>query len=288
MDVHARVANTALDAEIARVAARQHGVVSLSQLEKIGVHRQGRTTRLRAGRLHRVHREVFAVGHRGLSKAGRWMAAVLACGPGAVLSHTSAGELWGMIRPRRPPSRAAVDAAVHITVTSESGRRRRGIVVHRSRTLSAADVTDRHGIPVTTPSRTLADLRRTLPPKAFAAALREAEFLRLPIDPALEPDGTRSEMEAAFLTICRRHRLPLPEVNVRMGEFDVDFLWPERLLVVEVDGWEAHQGRSAFETDRARDLKLKLLGYDVVRFTWRRLTGDQAGVAGALRELLRK
>jgi Protein of unknown function (DUF559) len=216
------------------------------------------------------------------------MAAVLACRPDAVLSHTSAGELWGMIRLRRPPSPAAVDAVVHVTVTSEAGRRRGGIVIHRSRTLTGADVTVRRAIPVTTPSRTLVDLRRTLPPKRFAAALREAEFLKLPIHPDLEPDGTRSEMEAAFLGICHRHRVPLPVVNVRIDEFDVDFLWPERRLVVEVDGWQAHQGRFAFEVDRARDLKLKLLRYDVVRFTWRQLTDDPAGVASALRELLRK
>jgi very-short-patch-repair endonuclease len=80
----------------------------------------------------------------------------------------------------------------------------------------------------------------------------------------------------------------MPKVNVRMGEFDVDFLWPERRLAVEVDGWDTHRTRSAFESDRARDLKLKLIGYDVVRFTWRQLTDDPSGVAAALRELLRK
>jgi len=122
----------------------------------------------------------------------------------------------------------------------------------------------------------------------FAAALRQAEFLELPVDPDLGPDETRSDMEAIFLALCRRHRLPKPEVNVRIGEFDVDFLWPERRLAVEVDGWDAHRTRSAFEEDRARDLKLKLLGYEGVRFTWRQLTEDSAAVASALRELLRK
>jgi very-short-patch-repair endonuclease len=224
-----------------------------------------------------------------LSKAGGWMAAVLACGPDAVLSHSSAGELWGMIRSRRPPSPAGVDVEVHITVPTEAGRRRRrGIVVHRSRTLSAAQIAKRFDIPVTTPSRTLTDLRRTLPPKRFAAALREAEFLKLPIEADLDPDGTRSDMEADFLALCRRHRLPKPEVNVRIGAFDVDFLWRDRRLAVEVDGWETHQTRSAFEDDRARDLKLKLLGYEVIRFTWRQLVDGPAGVAVALRELLRK
>lgn len=216
------------------------------------------------------------------------MAAVLACGPGAVLSHTSAAELWGMLRPRRPPSPAAVDRDVHVTLRGETGRRRPGIVIHRSRTLTPALVTERHRIPVTAPTRTLADLRRALPPKLFAAARREAEFLKLPIDPDLKPDGTRSEMERVFLGICRRHRIARPQANVRIGGFDVDFLWPERRLAVEVDGWTTHQTRFAFEEDRARDLKLRLLGYEVVRFTWRQLAEDAAAVAAALRELLRK
>ena len=146
----------------------------------------------------------------------------------------------------------------------------------------------RHGIPVTTPSRTLSDLHRLLPQPQFAAALRQAEFLRLPIHASLQPDGTRSELEANFLALCRRHRLQSPKVNVEIGPFTVDFLWPGARLVVEVDGWEAHGTRSAFEADRDRDTRLKLLGYEVVRFTWRQLTDDPAGVAGALRELLRK
>jgi very-short-patch-repair endonuclease len=217
------------------------------------------------------------------------MAAVLACGDGAVLSHTSAGELWGMLRARRPPSPAAVEVEVHVTVATEAGRRARaGITVHRSRTLDAGQTTRRHNIPVTTPSRTLTDLRRILSQQQFAAALREAEFLKLPIEQSLEPDHTRSELETRFLALCRRHRLPKPEVNILAGPFTVDFLWPERGLVVEVDGWDSHGTRSAFEADRERDTQLKLLGYDVVRFTWRQLTDDPTGAAGALCELLRK
>jgi very-short-patch-repair endonuclease len=220
------------------------------------------------------------------------MAAVLACGPGAALSHVSAGWLWGMLRNDRRPSADPLDdqpdgGISHVTVPGE-GRRRFGIKVHRSTTLHPSQVTRRLGIPVTTPSRTLADLRRSLPPKRFAAARREAEFLGLPIDADLEPDGTRSDMEAVFLALCRRHRLPEPEVNARIGQYDVDFLWPERRLAVEVDGWDTHRTRSAFEEDRAGDLKLKLLGYEVVRFTWRQLTEDPAAIASAVRELLRK
>ena len=176
------------------------------------------------------------------------MAAVLACGEGAVLSHASAGELWGMLRSRRPPSPAAADLDPHVTIPSEAGRRRPGIVTHRSRTLTPTHVTIRLNIPVTTPSRTLLDLRRTLPAKRFAAALREAEFLGLPIDQDFDPDGTRSELESRFLGLCRRHRLPKPEVNVGVGPFIVDFLWPDQALIVEVDGhgaWRALADRPA-------------------------------------------
>jgi very-short-patch-repair endonuclease len=214
------------------------------------------------------------------------MAAVLASGPGVVLSHESAGYLWGMLRSRRP-SPAGLGEPSHVIVPGNA-RRRPGIVIHRSRTLTESQTTRHRGIPVTTTSRTLADLRRTLPRKQFAAALRQAEFLRLPVDPGLDPDGTRSDMEADFLAICRRHRLPKPEVNFRIDAFDVDFVWPDRRLAVEVDGWDTHRTRTSFEEDRARDVKLTLLGYDVIRFTWHQLTDAPGEVAAALRELLRK
>lgn len=211
------------------------------------------------------------------------MAAVLACGPGATLSHRSAGALWGMLRSSASPG------PTHITVVGKAGRRpRRGIVVHRSRTLTPERTTQRLGITVTTPSRTLADLRRTLPREQFAAALRQAEFLRLPLDGGLEPDRTRSELEARFLALSRRHRLPKPEVNVRVGPHTVDFLWRDRRLIVEVDGYRAHGTGSAFESDRARDVELRLLGYEVVRFTWRQLNDHPREVTGALRKLLRE
>jgi very-short-patch-repair endonuclease len=162
------------------------------------------------------------------------------------------------------------------------------MVVHRTRTLVSGHVTHRLAIPVTTPSRTLTDLRSLLPQPQFEAALRQAEFLGLPIVFPMEPDHTRSELEARFLALRRRHRLPQPAVNARIAGFVVDFAWPDCRLVVEVDGWGSHGTRSAFEHDRARDLHLTLLGHEVVRFTWRQLSEDPAGVAAALRELLRK
>lgn len=147
------------------------------------------------------------------------MAAVLACGEGAVLSHT----------------------------------------------LIARDCTIRDGIPVTTPSRTLADLRGLLSAAGFGAVVREAEFRRLPIEGAPDASRTRSELEALFIAVVRRHRLPVPEANGKVGGYEVDFLWRAERLIVEVDGWEAHRTRSAFEEDRVRDAHLMALGFDVLR-----------------------
>jgi len=134
----------------------------------------------------------------------------------------------------------------------------------------------------------LGDLRRTIPQPQFAAALRRAEVLGLPLDAGLEPDHTRSELERRFLALCRRHRLPQPVVNARVGPFVVDFLWPGPALIAEVDGFRAHGGREAFESERARDAELKLMGYEVVRFTWRQLTEAPAQVATTLCKLLRR
>jgi very-short-patch-repair endonuclease len=282
--VHAKSSNAARDTGIARIAARQYGVISVDQLESLGIHRQGRATRIRAGLLHRIHRGVFAVGHPGLSTEGRWLAAVLACGPDAVLSHVSAARLWRLLPQPRARNGESLPP-VHVTVTRD-GRNRPGIRVHRSRTLDPSQTTRSEGIPVTTPSRTLTDLRRTLPQPQFAAALRQAEFLRLPIEDVPELDRTRSELEARFLGLCRRHRLPKPEVNSRIGPFVVDFAWPGRRLIVELDGYRAHGTRSAFEEDRERDLRLRRQGYEVVRLTWRQLADHRGAIASTLRRLL--
>jgi very-short-patch-repair endonuclease len=122
----------------------------------------------------------------------------------------------------------------------------------------------------------------------FEAVLREAEYLHLPIGPAFRPDRTRSELEARFLSLIRRNGLSQPEVNVRVDRYTVDFLWRTERLIVELDGWESHRSRSAFEQDRARDNRLKLLGYGVLRFTWRQIDEDGAGVARVMHGLLRR
>jgi very-short-patch-repair endonuclease len=263
-------------------------VITTEQLLAVGIASGSITDRVTAGRLHRIHRGVYAVGHPQLSTEGRWMSAVLACGQGAVLSHRSAAELWG-IRHRRvrgPDSRES--GPIDVSVPGTAGRRRRdGIALRRSSTLSTDECTRRVGIPVTTPQRTLTDLRRVIPEPEFAAALREAEFLRLPIGDPIAVDRARTELESRFLSLCRRHRIPKPAANATVDRFEVDFLWRKQRLIVEVDGWESHRTRSAFEEDRVRDARLKVHGYEVLRFTWRQVTSDPVGVARTLRILLR-
>ena len=282
------VAKGGRDVAIARLAAHQHGVLSVQQLKGLGLSTSAIGDRVTAGRLHRIHRGVYAVGHDALSNEGSWMAAVLACGDGAVLSHGDAAALWRMLRPHRAPAAGGRgEHSVDVTVPSGNGRARRpGIRVHRSSFLSTADLTCHNGIPVTKPARTLRDLRRVLPARQFAAAVRQAEFLRLSIGDAASSDRTRSELEARFLALLRRHRLPQPVVNVEVATYIVDFLWPIERLIAELDGWEAHGTRSAFEADRSRDAHLKVLGYEVVRFTWRQIESDSATVAATIRALL--
>jgi very-short-patch-repair endonuclease len=279
------------DAFISRLAGRQHGVVSVEQLHDGGLSKSGIHRRVRAHRLHRLHRGVYAVGHTRLSERGSWMAAVLACGDEAVLSHLSAAELWGIRRRVRRLPETGVrgeGADVHVTVPSTAGiRTRDGIVLHRSSTLIARFCTRCDGIPVTTPTRTLDDARPLLSQAQFAAALREAEFLRLPIEYRFDSDRARTELEQTMLALCRRHGLPRPAVNVRLDRYEVDFLWQDKRLIVEVDGWEAHRSRSAFEEDRARDVRLAALGFQVLRFTWRQLIHERASVARTIRGLLK-
>jgi very-short-patch-repair endonuclease len=207
---------------------------------------------------------------------------------GAAISHRSAAVLWGLL-----PS---VGEAVDVSIPGYGGRSNRpGIRVHRSASLRSEEVTLNRGIPVTKPTRTIADLRRTVSArrrrgvvsaKELRRATRQAEVLGLSLDPGLDSDRTRSELERDFLRLCRRHRLPEPEVNVGIGGLLVDFVWHGRRLVVETDGYRYHRGRRAFENDRDRDLRLRALGYDVVRFTDRQVTAEPKRVVTILRSAL--
>ena len=261
--------------EVAEIAGRQHGVISSAQLAEAGVSADMLKRALANGRLHRVHHGVFAVGHVPTTKHARWMAAVLACGPGAVLSHRSAAALWRI--------REAETARTEVTIAPGSGRRRPGIVIHRS-PLPPEHMTTRDGIPATTPDRTLIDLSRQIHPDELARALRETFHRRLITLPSLQraldhrPSrpltrqiqafaDTRSHLEDDFMRLLDRHGIPRPLTQQRVETYVVDFLWPEDRLVVETDGWESHGTRMAFERDRAQTNALQLAGYTVLRLT---------------------
>jgi very-short-patch-repair endonuclease len=269
------------DQVIAKIAAKQHGVISTGQLVSVGLSRAAIAKRTQACRLHNLHRGVYAVGHFRLDFEGRCMAAVLALGEGAAVSHVSAAAVWGMLKPHTGP--------IHLTVPGNGGRKkRRGIAIHRSHSLIAGSTTRRHGIAVTKPARTLKDLHRTVSKPVYQRAIRRALDLRLISSAQLKSEEglTRSELERLFRRLCRRHRLAQPEVNARVGRYEVDFIWRDRNLIVETDGFRHHGDRTAFERDRARDAHLQSLGFRVLRFTHRQLTDDRSAVVAALRSLL--
>jgi hypothetical protein len=275
---------TPADRRLADLAARQYGVVSGAQLRGLGWDRWAVRRRVEAGRLHRLYRGVYAVGHTIVPPRGRWLAAVLACGDGAVLSYRSAAAHWGI--------RATAAARVDVTVAHTSGVRSSArIVVHRSRRPIEQVVRD--GIPVTTAARTLADLATALPRRDLEKACEAAEALALSVE--IDPDHpgarrlreamgrdltttTRSPLEDDFLVLCDRYEIPRPLVNTIVEGFLVDFCWPEHRLIVETDG-RRHRTRAAFERDRARDALLTAVGWRVMRFTTRQVRGDPVTVA---------
>jgi len=262
---------------VARVAEEQYGVVSLRQLIAAGITRNGVSKRVRKGQLQRLHQGVYAVGHRPVSRRGFWMAAVLACGEGAVLSQRSAAELWGLLRPQ--------DGPIHVSTAARSGRAKRvGIRLHRCPSLVAGTITKRLRIPVTTPARTIADLRGTVPSRQWRRAVRQAELAGYRLGPKVETDGTRSDLERDFLRICSRAGLPAPEVNVRVGRWTDDFLWPSERLAVETDSYLYHRGRIAFQDDHARELDLRHLGFELRRFDERQIEEEPERVAADLKK----
>lgn len=277
------------DAKLAEIAARQHGVATISQIRAAGWNKNAVSKGSREGRLHRLHRGVYAVGHRAPSLARDWMAAVLACGEGAVLSHASAAALWGLLRP--------IEGPVDVSVPSSSGRlNRREIRLHRCRSLVSPGfddirgreltlVTVRNRIPVTTVPRTIDDLRGAVPPYLVRRATRQAELAGYRIQGA-ETKRTRSDLEGDFLDFCRRQGIPCPEVNVKVGSFEVDFLWRDKRVVVETDDFRYHRGSVAFEDDHAREPELRRRGFAVRRFTGRQIDEESDRVAADLLDAL--
>jgi very-short-patch-repair endonuclease len=297
----------ALDRKMADLARRQYGVVGRSQLLRMGLTAREIDHRLKLGRLHLLYQEVYSVGHRVIPREGRWLAAVFATGPGAVLSHWSAAALW-MIRPN---SRSLIDVT-----TAHKSRTWDGIKRHH-KALPADEVTVEEGIPVTSVPRTIFDLAATEDVDTVAAMLRESEHrnlwdrLSLPhlverypgrrgvkrVRLALarvteEPSGRkRSRLEERFAPFIRRYRLPMPRFNdwILLGakRYQVDCHWPGTNQIVELDGWEAHSTRSAFQDDRERDRRLLVAGYSITHITWNQLRDEPEAIASDLRLLLR-
>jgi very-short-patch-repair endonuclease len=295
-DERAVIDAEATDRVIAAIGGRQCGVVSRAQLLAAGIARGAIERRVRAGRLHSVHRGVYLVGHRVMANHAREMAALLACGAGAVVSHLSAAHLLQLLPyPANP-------RPVDVTVVGRQPTRRRGIKVHRVRVLDQRDI--RVGrVPATNAARTLLDLAAVLGTSRLERALAEAQVRRLVTERDLEdqlernprrpgtralrrlldldggPAFTRSEAERRLLRLVRAAELPTPRVNSRLGRYEVDFLWPEQRLVVEVDSFRFHSPRPRFERDRARDAALAAAGYTVIRVTWRQLVDAPEAVA---------
>lgn len=288
---------------LAESATRQHGVVSRPQLRALGFGEQTIKAAIAEKRLAQLHEEVFAVGHRRVSQRGYWWAAVLAYGPDAVLSHQSAAVLWGLRRRQRGP--------IHVTAGRgrQGIRRRKGIWIHRGK-LRSEETTVHEGMPVTTVARTLFDLAEVGPYeelKKTAEAADRRNLLRLgELEAVCErgrgrralrpvrrlvvelrvPAEGRSPLEIRFAEFLRRYGLPAPAQNVLVLGYEVDALWPAAKFVVELDSWEHHRDRAAFERDRARDPELLLAGYRTIRITHRRLDSEAPAIAGQIRALL--
>ena len=284
------------------LARRQHGVVSREQLVGLGIHRQAVKHRVARGRLHLLYRGIYAVGRPEVTREGRWMAAVLACGPEAALSDEPAGIAWG-IRPDRP---APIEVSIPLPLT----RRRPGLVVHRRGGL-AGDVTRHRGIPITTPLRTLIDLATRLEGDELEAAINEADkrdlihpdSLRRALDARKGQHGTarlrglldrttfvltHSKLERMFVPIARRAGLPTPASQEWLNGGRVDFYWPELGLVVETDGLRYHRTPAQQAKDRLRDQAHTTAGLTPLRFTHAQIRWEAAYVERTLRAVARR
>lgn len=273
--------------------------MSEGQLRICGVTRDAIRHRIGQGRLHPLYRAVYLVGHEAPPEGARQFGAVLACKPGALLSHRSSGAWWRMCDD--------ATGAVHVTGLENSGPRP-GIRFHRTRLLPRADRRTKDGLPVTAPARTLVDLASQMAERELERALDEALMrrllrerdllialdrsrgragagrLRALIGDGLTKGATRSEAERRFRRLVRAAEFPAPEFNVSVGPYLLDALWREHRVAVELDSYRFHGGRVPFETDRVRDADLT--AFKVLRFTWRRLTRQPEAVAATVaREL---
>jgi len=277
---------------------RQHGVIARRQLLALGYSAKGIRHRVSSGRLHVIHRGVYSVGRRSVGPHGRWMAAVLACGDSAVLSHSSAAALW-----RIGPEQRGV---IEVSVRSRHQRRRPGLLIYRRPSLWPEDHATRHNIPVTTPVQTLIDLSLRLDRRAIERAINEADKYDLTNPPALrkaldqrpgEPGVallrtildrrtfrlTKEELERRFLPLARKAGLPVPLTGQWVNEFEVDFYWPDLELVVETDGLRYHRTPAEQARDRLRDQAHTAAGLTQLRFTHEQVRYEPEHVLAVLR-----
>lgn len=288
------------DLLIGAFAAKQRGVVSRRQLLDSGIGGGAIDHRLATGRLHRIRRGVYLVGHAVPPRLAREMAALLSCGSGAVLSHWTAARIWRLF------ANEADSGEIDVTIPGRDPGTKPGIRIHRTRALDSRDVREIEGLPITAPARTLLDLAGETSSRAVERALAEAEgrhlvnrreltavlaradrhrgtaTLRTILAADRRPALTRSEAEERLLALIRSAQLPPPDLNVRLGRHEVDFLWREEGLVVEVDGFAFHSSRFAFDRDRLRDAELQAQGWRVMRVTWRQIVDQPAAVVALI------
>jgi very-short-patch-repair endonuclease len=284
---------------LAQVARRQHGVVALRQLEACGYTRFAVARAVAAGEFRRIHRGVFFIGHGSLSFKGCCMAAALACGPDALISHHAAAALHDL----RPVPQGKID------VTALGKRRHHGVRAHVVRTMPTATTID--AIPTTTLERTYLDYAEQATPRQLTAALEAAQRRNLldlrmlrqiidhsrgrrglkPLAAAIaqltdDPAWTQSDLERDFRELIRGTDIPTPSFNVSVEGEVVDCAWITQRVVVEIDGYEFHSGKRQFETDRRRDIKLQKRGWRVLRLTYDRIHNEPAHVLQDVREML--
>ncbi len=293
----------AREVALAELAAAQAGRVSRAQLVALGFGRRAIEHRLARGRLHRVHRGVYAVGHTAAAPTSRAIAALLLAGPDAVLSHDAAAAIWGL--------RREVDGPIDVTIPGREPSRHRELRVHRTQRLAPWEVDQCLGLPLTSPARTLLDLAGRLDGRGLRWAVEEGRVLgivtvdelvhataqhrgrrgvarlrRVLAASADVPLRTRSGGERGLIDLILAAELPAPRANVRLHGWEVDLHWPQEGLVVELDGFRFHASRSAFERDRRKDAALQARGLRVVRLSWRQVRDEPEIVVGLLRRLL--
>jgi len=279
------------------LAKTQHGVVTRRQLLALRFSEDAVRHRLLTGRLHQIRRGVYAVGRDELSREGRWMAAVLACGDGAFLTHLSAGALYGVC-PERP-------GRIEVGVRDANGRRHPDIRVRRRPALADCEIGAVRTIPVTSPVQTMIDLATAQGPRHLLRSVNEAdkldvidaERLRRAIEDHPGVPGVRAlrclldrdtfvlsddELERLFLPLALASGLPLPQTKVTVNGFEVDFFWPDLGLVVETDGWRYHRTPAAQARDALRDQIHTASGLTPLRFSHRQVRDEPHHVKAVL------